>query len=172
MIPKNRYTRQVVKIKDLKFDAANPNKMTEEQDKALSKSLTKFGYVYPVVVDKNTLMIADGEHRVTRLLNDGVTEIEVLMYDFKSDAERRLFRQTANKLHGMHDKELDLAEYDFIFKEGEFDELKELIALSNKESSWLIEQLNSKENNTSEVNQLGRFEIECPSCHHVFKKKA
>jgi DNA modification methylase len=125
-----RHDRRVVPLTSIKLDLGNPNKMTDKQMVALGESFEKFGYVQEIVVDKNTMMVADGEHRLLKLMNDGVSEAEVILFDFKDETERRLFRQMANKLHGEHDKKLDQEEYQFLLEHNAFPELKSLLAMS------------------------------------------
>lgn len=144
MKPEVKYERKVVQVSDIKFDQSNPNKMSEAKQVALRNSIKEFGYVQEIVIDKNTMEIADGEHRLKQLIELGNTEVEVLIYPFKDEVQKKIFRQIANKLHGEHDFELDLAEYRKIldangedykvlmgFNEREMKELRELIEKGN-----------------------------------------
>jgi ParB-like chromosome segregation protein Spo0J len=42
----------------------NPNELTDQQMHALCVSMEKFGFLHPIIVDKNTNLISDGHHRV------------------------------------------------------------------------------------------------------------
>ena len=51
-----------IKISLLKVDGANPNKMETKQFEALKENIKKYGFLHPVITNKDYL-IADGEHR-------------------------------------------------------------------------------------------------------------
>ena len=80
--------------------------MSALQEQSLNYSLEKWGYLDRIVIDQNNV-VANGEHRARSLIKQGVEEAEVIRYNFKNDRERRLFRQSFNKLHGEHEPELD-----------------------------------------------------------------
>lgn len=102
--------------------------MTEQQMKGLRQSMKKFGYLTPIIVDKNSNKIVDGAHRATVYKELGLTEIPAIVMDLESDTDRRQLRQVMNKLHGFHDKEMDANELVQIFQSQKLDELSELIA--------------------------------------------
>jgi hypothetical protein len=125
--PKIKYTRKVVKLDDLKLDPANPNKMTDIKKAGLNKSLDKFGYVDEICVEKGSLIVANGEHRIAELKKMGIKEIEVKLFKFKNEAERRLFRQVFNKSGGEHDIALDKEEFKFLDENDSLSDLAELL---------------------------------------------
>jgi len=94
---------------------------------ALHKSMEKFGYLTPIVIDQNN-MIADGEHRALVYKQHGLEEIPAFKINLKTDADRRMLRQVMNKLRGEHDRELDANELVAIFQAGQLDNLTQLIA--------------------------------------------
>jgi hypothetical protein len=55
-----------VKLKDLKFDGENPNKMTKEQRARLRVSIQKFGDIIPIITNKD-LLVADGQQRAEEI---------------------------------------------------------------------------------------------------------
>ena len=95
--------------------------------KGLRKSMERFGYLAPVVVDQNN-KIADGEHRALVYKEFSLQEIPAYRVEFEDDTERRLYRQTANKLRGLHDPILDAEEMAQIYEADKFPQLAELIA--------------------------------------------
>lgn len=101
------YTLTKIRIDSVKTDPSNPNKMTVQQMLALEKSMHQFGYLTPIIVDAETMMIADGEHRYQVYKELGYEEIPAYVIHFNTDAERRKLRQVMNKLHGTHDREAD-----------------------------------------------------------------
>lgn len=161
---------KLMKLSDLVFDKDNPNRMDDKEKKALLNSLKKFGYVQPIIIDKNSNMIADGEHRVKALIESGITEVEVIAYQFKDDIERRVFRQVANKLHGVHSEELDAKEYRKILEKIELEELTSLTSISEQEILNVLNKEQIEPKQINEVEKLGRLEVTCPHCGYVFQK--
>src|SRR5919112_5618663 len=104
-----------VKLKDIKIDSNNPNVMTKEQMNGLKESMEKWGYLSPIIIDQNKKII-DGEHRFEVLLEsyNGETKIDVIKVIAPDEQERRLIRQTMNKLRGQHDLIRDIREIEMI----------------------------------------------------------
>jgi len=173
---KNKIERKVVNLSDIKLDQSNPNAMNEKQREALNNSMEKFGYIQQIVIDKDTMQVADGEHRLKTLLERGVTEAEVVLYKFDNDTDRRIFRQIANKLHGQHDDMKDVQEYKRILQSTDMQELVQLTAISEQEILNMIERSDKESmdifKKAEEVDKLGSLEVTCPNCHHIFKRKA
>jgi hypothetical protein len=111
-----------VKISDLKFDQDNPNRLSLAQLDRLKASIKRWGDIVPVVTNSE-LLVADGQQRVTAMMELGMTECSVIRLPIK-DVDRRLLRQVLNKLKGKHNKEMDSAEYLRIIDDGEKEELK------------------------------------------------
>ena len=96
----------------------------------LRKSMQTFGYLAPIVVDQNNL-IADGEHRVLVYKEFGKKTVPTFRVQM-SDVERRLYRQTANKLRGMHNLQMDADEMALIYEKGKLSDLAQLIATQDQ----------------------------------------
>lgn len=122
-----------IQIKDIKLDGDNPNKFDKGMEERLKRSMDTFGYTQDVIVDKKTMILADGEHRLKEYIRQGQTEIPVKLIPFKNDAQRRAYRQGANKIRGTHEKGLDLEEYDRIIKAGERDILINMTGINISE---------------------------------------
>jgi 16S rRNA G966 N2-methylase RsmD len=116
-----------VKIADLVFDDTNPNQMSQEQMQGLRKSMERFGYLTPIVIDQDN-KIADGEHRVLVYKEHKKDEIPAIRYHFSDDVERRIMRQTMNKLHGEHHVIKDAEELAIIYEANRFSDLSSLVA--------------------------------------------
>jgi ParB-like chromosome segregation protein Spo0J len=54
---------EVVATSTLKVDGKNPNKMSREQHERLKTSIQKFGFIVPIITNKD-LLIADGERLI------------------------------------------------------------------------------------------------------------
>ena len=110
-----------VPVELIQPDDSNPNKMSKRQFEALKKSIKKFGFIVPVVVNKD-LVIADGFHRWKAAMELDMDSVYCVVCDV-SDVDRRLIRQVMNKLRGSHDDSLDFEEFKFFDESGVLDEL-------------------------------------------------
>ena len=134
---------ETVKLSEVKTDGQNPNKMSKEQLERLKTSIKKWGFIVPIITNKD-LLIADGEQRYTAAKALGMTEVSVIRLPVE-DVDRRLLRQVLNKLKGEHQKDLDQAEYDRIIQAGREDDLKYLLMLSDEK----LESLSREEKGIS-----------------------
>jgi ParB-like chromosome segregation protein Spo0J len=116
----------MVSLDKIKLDPTNPNVMSDEQMEGLRESMRRFGYLEPVIVDQDYL-VADGEHRLTVYREFGRQDVPCYVLDLK-DEERRLLRQTMNKLRGSHDIQRDAAELKVLFDGDRLDDLAKLVA--------------------------------------------
>lgn len=141
----HEYNLTSVKISDLKFDESNPNKLTKEQEQALTKAIKRFGYLVPIIVNEE-FKIGDGEHRAKLYKELGYEEIPAFIVPkINDDIERRLLRQTMNKLRGEHELKLDSDELAIIFDNNKLDELSELLAQPVESLSTIINLFQDKE---------------------------
>jgi len=112
---KNRIKEHVwVKISDLKFAEYNPRKLSEKQHEDIQKSLTEFGFVDPIIVNKNKdreNVIIGGHQRVKVWGAMGESEVPVIYLDLILDKEREL-NIRLNKNTGEWDWEILQAEFE------------------------------------------------------------
>ena len=132
---------EIIDIEKLQLDGENPNKMKKTQLRALRKAIQRFGFLVPIVTNRD-LLVADGEQRLTVAKELGMKQVPVIRLDVE-DVDRRIIRQILNKLKGHHVKELDQAEYDRIIDEGREDDLKEFLILSDKDLEKALEDQES-----------------------------
>jgi DNA modification methylase len=114
---------------ELKVDGQNPNRMKPKQLAALEECITKYGFIVPVVTNKD-LLIADGEQRWTIAQKLQLPKIPVIRLPIK-DVDRRTLRQVLNKLRGEHELLGDAAEFERIIQAGGEEDLKLLLSLSS-----------------------------------------
>lgn len=69
-----------MKLSDLKVDDNNYNKGTQKGDKLLEKSITKFGFRQPAVIDKDGNIVA-GNKRIAKAGELGMDEINLVKGD-------------------------------------------------------------------------------------------
>jgi len=127
-----------VDINKLKVDGNNPNLMSEEQRVALKKNLEKFGFIIPIITNKDYL-IADGQHRFEVAKELNMKQVPIIALPIK-EVDRRILRQVLNKLRGQHDEIQDLVEYQFINDNDELGNLAELLAIEEQELYDIIKQ--------------------------------
>ena len=99
--------------------------MSTKQKGEVWRSLQKHGWIYPIVTDQEGVF-SDGEQRVQVCKEHNEFFAPVLRLTL-SDAQRRILRQTLNKLHGKHSRQLDEDDYRRIIEAGERDDLQELL---------------------------------------------
>jgi len=121
--------QELISVSDLKVDQQNPNRMTDRQRKSLAESITRYGFIVPIITNKD-LLIADGEQRWEVAKGLGMTQVPVIRL-LVEDVDRRLLRQVLNKLRGEHELLLDAQEFDRIISMGHEDDLKQLLDLSD-----------------------------------------
>lgn len=110
-------------------DENNPNEMSEKEIKQLGKSIDKYGFVYPLVIDQNNKII-DGHHRYNIYKERGFKEVPCIKMKFDNDAQRRALRQTLYRVHGNHDLAKDIKELEAIMSQ-ESDLLYDLLEIDN-----------------------------------------
>ena len=110
-----------IKITDLVPAAYNPRKALKPGDKEYEKikgSITEFGYVDPVIVNKDMTVIG-GHQRISVLKDLGFTEIDCVVIDIDKTKEKAL-NIALNKITGEWNKEL-LADLIMDLQESDFD---------------------------------------------------
>ena len=138
-LPQPEYEGRVP-VDDLDTDGDNPNEMTDEQFGLLKDRMRQNGWLGgPVVTDTDGL-IADGEHRWRAADAIGLEEVPVRQFDI-DDAERRLWRQELNKIHGEHDTKRDALEYDYLLDAGKADEVHELTQAADEDLDELLAEI-------------------------------
>jgi len=169
MVKLNKTNWEWVEPKTLKKDGANPNKMSKEQKEALKANITRFGWNMPIITDMK-LVIADGEQKLDVALEMGLKEVPILKKKL-TVTERKIIRQSMNKLKGSHDDLLDAEEFKKILQNSDMEELEKLTAISQQEILNLLEKSERDISiDSSEVDQLYTQEVTCPKCGHKFKK--
>jgi ABC-type transport system involved in cytochrome c biogenesis ATPase subunit/N-acetylglutamate synthase-like GNAT family acetyltransferase len=116
---------ELVDVELLKVDGENPNRMSSRRFEALKKSISRYGFVVPIITNRD-LVIADGEHRFQAARALGFKQVSVVRLPV-DEVDRRLIRQVMNKLRGEHDLFLDAEEYYRIVCGDKRDLLKALV---------------------------------------------
>lgn len=125
-----------VPIESLKVDGQNPNRMTATQTESLTESIKRYGFLIPIVTNKDTV-IADGEQRWGVAKSLGMKTVPIIRLPVQ-DVDRRLLRQILNKLRGQHVLNQDVEEFQRIMDAGRRDDLKVLLGIEDKELRALM----------------------------------
>ena len=123
-----------VLVKDIKFAPYNPRKISEETLEKLKRSIEEFGYIEPIIVNKQTMHVVGGNQRLKVLQQLGVEEIEVIIVDL-DDAHEKALNIALNKITGEWDlpllkdllEELDTGEIDIELTGFDLPEIEELM---------------------------------------------
>lgn len=112
-----------------------------------------------------SLQIGDGEHRALVYKELGLKEIPAFIIPrLNDDIQRRLHRQTMNKLKGEHEIKMDADEIALIFQNDKLDNLAELIAQERESLELIIGRRQELfDNQVKEITELNT-EHKCPQC--------
>lgn len=92
-----------VPITELKPAEYNPREMSRHDFEALKRSLSEFGFVDPVIVNKDNSIIG-GHQRVKAAIELGIEKVPVVYVDL-SPEKAKVLNLALNRIHGDWDKE-------------------------------------------------------------------
>lgn len=155
----------------------NPRQITEEAVAAVKQSIELYGYVQPIVVDKQHVIIV-GHTRHQALKELGVKKVPVYVSDL-SEEKAKEYRLVDNRTG-------ELAEWDYkalVMELREWDEalLADYFPDVDLEVGALNDVLTTDEDverasdavtSIKEAAVMPLTEIVCPSCFHTFKVKS
>jgi len=129
-----------IEISKIKLDESNPNEMDEMKMEALRKMIQEKGMLQPILIDQDNLMI-DGEHRYLAAKEVGLKKIQCYRLNV-TDPERRLLRQTMNKIKGSHNPVEDAYDLIKLSKEYGVNKLSEYLGQEEKQLADFLESVN------------------------------
>jgi len=169
---------QIEKIKvELLLPAKyNPRKDLKPGDveyEKLKRSIEKFGYVEPVIWNRQTGNVVGGHQRLKILIETGQTEIECVVVEMDEQKEKAL-NVALNKVSGEWDipqltdllKELDASDFDVSLTGFDIAELNQLFGEPDtKEDDFdteaALEEIKTPITNKGDVWQLGKHRLIC-----------
>ena len=163
-----------VKLSEVKLPSYNPRTMPKEELENLKRSIKRFGYVEPIVINRRTGHVVGGNQRVIALRELGFEEAEAVEVDLSLQEEKAL-NLALNKISGEWDipklKEvlLELKAEDFDIELTGFDinEITDLLALSEEphEDDFNFEeaeeQIAKPITKRGDIWKLGRHRLMC-----------
>lgn len=158
---------KMVPVKDLKMDGKNPNAMDPKQFEALKEGIKRFGFIVPVITNKDLLM-ADGEHRWRAAKHLKMKEIPAVILDV-TEVDRRLIRQVMYRVKGEHDNLMDREEIHFLLAEEDNSLVNHLLGTDDQELIKILEDGGPPEQRkrTLEI----KVTHTCPKCSHKWSDK-
>ena len=135
---------QYVSPADVKPNSYNPNRQSDRDFELLLKSMKEDGFTQPVIVQKSTGEIVDGEHRwrASQALN--MTKIPVVYVDM-TDEQRRVSTLRHNRARGSEDIQLTAQVMRDLEKLGALDWAQDTLMLSDVEVNRLLEDVPAPE---------------------------
>ena len=133
-----------VSPKDIKPNSYNPNRQSDRDFELLLKSMKEDGFTQPVIVQKSTKEIVDGEHRwrASQALN--MDKIPVVFVEM-TDEQRRVSTLRHNRARGSEDIQLTAQVMRDLEKLGALDWAQDTLMLSDVEVNRLLEDIPAPE---------------------------
>jgi ParB/RepB/Spo0J family partition protein len=135
---------EYVKVDELYPNAYNPNRQSEREFELLLKSMEEDGFTQPVIAQKKTKMIVDGEHRWRAANRLGMKEIPVVFVDM-TDAQMKISTLRHNRARGSEDIELTIKVLQDLRTLGALDHAVDSLNMSERELTTLIDDLSAPE---------------------------
>ena len=88
---------EVVPVAEIQPDEHNARKHSDEQIQELRRSLREFGFVNPLLIDKNKKIIA-GHGRLVAAIAEGMEAVPCIFVEHLTEAQRRAYMLADNRL--------------------------------------------------------------------------
>ncbi|WP_245953913.1 site-specific DNA-methyltransferase, partial [Parasphingopyxis lamellibrachiae] len=108
----------------IRINPKNPRTHNAQQIRQISRSITRFGFVNPIIINDDGLIVAGaGRYLAAEAL--GLEEVPTLKVAFVTEADRRAFALADNRVAELStwNENLLAAEFEFLF-EAEFDDIE------------------------------------------------
>lgn len=159
---------KVLRMDDVKPYWRNPRRITEESVNAVSESIRRYGYLQPIIVDADNVIIV-GHTRYTALRRLGVEEVPVVIATDLTPERAKEMRVIDNKTHEytswqFEDFAAELRERDAELLRPYFPEIGEILDPGTQEAE---EQARIERMWEDEVETATEFV--CPACLHEWE---
>src|SRR5918996_106913 len=94
-----------VPINDLRPDAANPRRISDEELESLTRSLRQFGFVQPVLARREDKVVIGGHQRLVAARRLGLKTVPVIFVEL-SQEQAQLLNLALNRISGSWDNQL------------------------------------------------------------------
>lgn len=159
----------------VKMYEENPRIIEPDTIDAVAKSIKKFGFQQPIVLNKDNIIIV-GHTRVLAAVKLGLKKIPVIKTDL-SEADAKAYRITDNKLHENGKWNYELLSYEIKgLEEMNFD--MNLLGFDDNEIEFFLnpEEFNAQKDKNKGViefseKEFDNFQYKCPKCGFEFDDK-
>jgi ParB/RepB/Spo0J family partition protein len=135
---------EYVPVESLSPNSYNPNRQTAEEFELLCLSMREDGFTQPVIAQRGTRTIVDGEHRWRAAQALGLQKVPVVFVDME-EAQRRIATLRHNRARGSEDVELTSQLLRDLREMGSLDHAMAALSLSSEEVDTLIADLPAPE---------------------------
>lgn len=139
-----RLTVEYVSTDSIRPNAYNPNRQSEHDFELLCASIREDGFTQPIIVQKASREIVDGEHRWRAAKTVGFTEIPVVFVDM-DPAQMMISTIRHNRARGSHDVELEAQVLRDLRQLGALDWAQDSLMLDDTELQRLIDDIPAPE---------------------------
>lgn len=140
---------EYVSIESIYPNAYNPNRQSDREFELLLKSMEEDGFTTPIVVQRKTKQIVDGEHRWRAATRLGYKEIPVAFVDMTPE-QMRIATLRHNRARGSEDVELSIKILQDLRELGALDKAVDSLQISDRELRVLIDDLPAPEQMANE----------------------
>lgn len=133
-----------VKPEDIKPNDYNPNRQDPRDFELLLKSMTEDGFTQPIIVQKSTKQIVDGEHRWKAAQELGFKEIPVVFVDMTPE-QMKIATLRHNRARGEEDLELTANVLKDLQDLGAIEWAQDSLMLDDEEINKLIDEIPAPE---------------------------
>jgi len=130
-------------------NAYNPNRQSENDFELLLSSMQEDGFTQPILVQRKTREIIDGEHRWRAAQRLGLKEIPVVFTDMTPE-QMRISTLRHNRARGSEDIELTIQILQDLRELGALEHAIDSLGMSDKEINALIDDLPAPEKQAAE----------------------
>jgi len=131
---------EYVSVDSIKPNNYNPNRQSEHDFELLLKSMEEDGFTQPIIVQKETKIIVDGEHRWRAATVLGYKEIPVVFVDMTPE-QMRIATLRHNRARGSEDMELSVQVLRDLQELGALDWAQDSLMLTDEEVNRLLEDI-------------------------------
>lgn len=138
---------ETVNINQLNSPLWNPRNITKEELQKLEKSITEFGYVEPIIVNKHNMNVVGGNQRLKALKNLGYTTVDVIFINEPNLQKEQALNISLNNISGEWDTDLldkiltgmEISDFDISLTSLDDIQLEELEININDDEAEIVE---------------------------------
>ena len=139
-----RLVVEYVEIDSIKPNSYNPNRQSDTDFALLQRSMTEDGFTQPIVVQRATREIVDGEHRWRAGRALGLTTVPAVFVDM-TDEQMRIATLRHNRARGSEDLELSTQLLRDLRELGALDWAADSLGIGDEELSKLLDAVPAAE---------------------------